>query len=100
MRFSERPYRSYCETTALKCSTAEAGELVLASTGNELLALVTDVNLAGAMTGLELAQYAKRKFPHLNVVMVSGKDPAYVPQDTHFILKPYRPNELLDAVLN
>ncbi len=84
----------------VECSSAEAAELVLASTGTELMALVTDVNLAGHMTGIELAQYAKRKFPHINVVMVSGRDPAYVPRDTHFFLKPYQSNELLSAVLD
>jgi CheY-like chemotaxis protein len=83
----------------VECSTAEAAELVLVSTGTELLALVTDVNLAGDMSGVELAEYAKRKFPRLNVVIVSGKGPPYVPQDTHFFLKPYQPSALLKAVL-
>jgi DNA-binding NtrC family response regulator len=84
----------------VECSTAEAAELVVATTGPELKALVTDVSLAGEMSGLELAEYAKRKFPQLNVVMVSGKGPAYIPQDTTFLLKPYRARELLEAVLN
>jgi hypothetical protein len=52
------------------------------------------------MSGVELAAYAKRKFPRLNVVMVSGKGPPYIPCDTHFFLKPYQPNELLEAVLH
>jgi FixJ family two-component response regulator len=51
------------------------------------------------MSGVELAQYAKRKFPDLNVVMVSGHGPPYVPHDTYFFMKPYEPQELLDAVL-
>jgi CheY-like chemotaxis protein len=84
----------------VECSTAEAAELVLVSTGTELRALVTDVNLAGKMSGVELAEYAKRKFPGVNVVVVSGKNPPYVPQDTHFFLKPYEPKDLLAAVLN
>jgi DNA-binding NtrC family response regulator len=84
----------------VECRTAEAAELVLTSAGTELRALVTDVNLAGDMSGVELAEYAKRRFPRLNVVMVSGKGPPYVPQDIHFFLKPYRPNELLEAVLH
>jgi CheY-like chemotaxis protein len=83
----------------VECSTAEAAEIVLVSIGTELLALVTDVNLAGDMSGVELAEYAKRKFPRLNVVIVSGKGPPYVPQHTHFFLKPYPPAELLKAVL-
>ena len=48
----------------------------------------------------ELAQYAKRKFPRLNVVMVSGYGPPYIPHDTRFLRKPYVSDELLDAVLN
>jgi hypothetical protein len=46
----------------------EAAELVVASTGTEHKALITDVSLSGEMSGVELAQYAKRKFPHINVV--------------------------------
>ena len=46
----------------IECTTAEAAELVVASTGAELKALVTDVSLAGEMSGTELAQFAKRRF--------------------------------------
>jgi hypothetical protein len=51
------------------------------------------------MSGSELAQYAKRRFPHINVVMVSGRPPPYIPKDALRLLKPYRPNEFLKAVL-
>jgi DNA-binding NtrC family response regulator len=84
----------------VECASAEAAELVLVGTGSELRAMVTDVNLAGDKSGVELAQYAKRKFPGLNVVMISGRGPPYIPQDTRFLMKPYLPEELLDAVLN
>ena len=84
----------------VECATGAAAELVLVSTGTELRALVTDVELGEGPSGLELAQYAKRKFPDLNVVIVSGRDPAYVPLNTLFLLKPYRAQELLDAVLS
>jgi hypothetical protein len=57
----------------VECASREVAELVLVSTGPELRALVTDVELGGATSGLELAQYAKRKFPDLNVVVVSGR---------------------------
>ena len=80
-------------------ANAGVAELVLASTGPDLRALVTDVELGGEMSGVELAQYAKRKFPDLKVVMVSGHGPPYVPQDTYFLMKPYEPQQLLDAVL-
>ena len=83
----------------VECSSAEIAELVLTSTETELVALVTDVNLGGAMCGVELAQFAKRLFLHLNVVMISGNHPPYIPQDTRFFLKPYRPQDPLEAAL-
>jgi hypothetical protein len=52
------------------------------------------------MSGVELAQFAKRRFPDLNVVMLSGRGQPYVPHDTRFLMKPYLPDELLDAVQN
>jgi CheY-like chemotaxis protein len=79
----------------VECATGAVAELVLASTGTELQVLVTDVELGEGMSGLELAQFAKRKFPDLNV----GRDPPYVPQDARFLMKPYQPSELLAAVL-
>jgi DNA-binding LytR/AlgR family response regulator len=48
------------------------------------------VSLSGEMSGVELAQYAKRKYPHINVIMVSGRSPTYIPQDASFLLKPYQ----------
>jgi len=83
----------------VECANGEVAELVLASTGADLRALVTDVELGGEMSGVELAQYAKRRFPSLNVVMISGHGPPYIPQDTRFLMKPYQPQQLLEAVL-
>ncbi|QHO74620.1 hypothetical protein ACH79_20240 [Bradyrhizobium sp. CCBAU 051011] len=42
----------------IECTTAESAELIIASTGTELQALITDHNLAGKMSGAELAHYA------------------------------------------
>jgi DNA-binding NtrC family response regulator len=83
----------------IECTTAEAAELVVASAGVELKALVTDVSLAGEMSGIELAQFAKRRFPKMNVVVLSDRPPTYIPQEALFLLKPYQPRELLEAVL-
>ena len=101
------PFQRECLADLLKskglevveCANGEVAELVLASTGAELRALVTDVELGGKMSGVELAQYAKRRFPSLNVVMISGHGPPYIPQDTRFLMKPYQPQQLLEAVL-
>jgi DNA-binding NtrC family response regulator len=105
--WEDDPFQRECLADLLKseglevveCANGEVAELVLAKTGPELRALVTDVELPGRMSGVELAQYAKRKFPGLNVVMVSGHGPPTVPHDTRFLMKPYEPQQLLDAVL-
>ena len=84
----------------VECATGAAAELVLVSTGTELRALVTDVELGEGPSGLELAQYAKRKFPRMNVVMISGRSVPYVPHGARFLMKPYLPQEMLEAVLH
>lgn len=82
----------------IACSTAESAELVVATAGNELLALVSDISLDGKMTGVELAEYARERFPHIKLVILSGRSPSCIPQGARFFLKPCRGDELLEAV--
>ena len=56
----------------VECTTAEAAELIVASTGAELQALVADQNLAGDMSGGDLARYARGRHPRLNIIVISG----------------------------
>src|ERR1700761_7562113 len=81
----------------VECTTAEAAELVLASIGPELRALITDVQLDGLMTGIELAEFARERFPHLNVLVVSGREQPRLPPDTRVFPKPYSPGEIVGA---
>jgi DNA-binding NtrC family response regulator len=82
----------------IECTTAEAAELIIASTGTELQALVTDHNLAGAMSGAALARYARSRHPHMNIVIMSGRTVGPMPVGTTFLQKPFSPARLLDAV--
>lgn len=82
----------------IECSTAEAAELVIASIGAELQALVTDNNLAGTMTGIQLAEFAFSKFPQLNIILMSGTWPIQIPKHAVFLPKPLSPERFLDAV--
>ena len=82
----------------IECTTAEAAELIIASTGTELQALITDQNLAGAMSGAELAQYARSRHPHMNIVIMSGKTVEPIPVNTTFLQKPFTAEQLLEAV--
>jgi DNA-binding NtrC family response regulator len=84
----------------IECTTGEAAELIIASTGTELQALVTDHNLAGAMSGAALAGYARSRHPHMNIIIMSGRTVYPIPVGTMFLQKPFSPAQLLDAVRN
>ncbi len=64
--------------------------------------LVTDVNLGGGMDGLALAAEARRRWPDLGVVVMTGK-PANLdgrrpdPREVR-LLKPFGPHRLAAAV--
>jgi two-component system cell cycle response regulator CpdR len=80
----------------IQCESAEAAELVLARNGGALSLLITDVNLAGPMTGVELAFIAKRRHPKLDVVVTSGRPLASaLPDGAKFWPKPWAPLDML-----
>lgn len=83
----------------IRCESAEAAELVVARTGLELALLITDVELAGVKSGLELAKFAREQFPSLKIVVVSGRPPGDIPPETSFLQKPWMPLELLREVM-
>jgi two-component system, cell cycle response regulator CpdR len=74
----------------IQCESAEAAELVLEKVGGCLCMLFTDVNLAGRMTGAELASKARQRFPDLKVIVTSGRNPPDLPEGTMFMPKPWR----------
>ncbi len=82
----------------IECSTAEAAELVVATSGAELLALVTDNALEGRMSGAELAAFAREKFPNMKIIVMSGDREPSLPPNTYFLQKPFPPSTLLDVV--
>lgn len=84
----------------IECESAEAAEVVLTQVGPTLRLLVTDVELAGLETGIELAGSAKRHFPALNVVIISGRDNLALPPNVHFLKKPWQPLDLLREAMS
>jgi DNA-binding NtrC family response regulator len=80
----------------ISCESAEAAEAVLTHTGGRLLLLMTDVQLAGRMSGVELAHIAKQRNPRLNVVVTSGRPLSQpLPENTKFWSKPWAPLDVL-----
>jgi CheY-like chemotaxis protein len=84
------------EMDVIQCESGEAAALVLDHVGGCLTTLLTDVNLAGTMDGIELAQIAHERFPALRIVVISANPRiSRLPDGTQFIAKPWRPLELL-----
>jgi CheY-like chemotaxis protein len=80
----------------ISCESAEAAEAVLMRTGGRLVLLMTDVQLAGRMNGVELAHLAKQRNPRLNVVVTSGRPLSQpLPENTKFWSKPWAPLDVL-----
>jgi len=66
--------------------------------------LLTDVLLPGGMTGFDLARQARRRWPDLPILFMSGfADPSLVPDDfrttTKLLAKPFRLGQLSEAIV-
>jgi two-component system, response regulator PdtaR len=93
---------------------AEAGfEVLQAATGPDALevleearvdALFTDINMPGEFDGLELAQRVRHRWPHIAIVITSGRgSPDGQIEGTRFVPKPYLPESvacLIDEVVS
>jgi two-component system cell cycle response regulator CpdR len=84
------------EYDVIQCESAEAAELVLEKCSNSLALLMTDVNLAGRMNGVELAHVARQRNPGLDVVVTSGRKLAQpLPEGVKFWPKPWSALDVL-----
>ncbi|UGY05302.1 response regulator [Bradyrhizobium quebecense] len=84
------------EFEVISCESAEAAELVLRSNGDSVVLMLTDVELAGNMTGVELAYVAKIYNPDLDVIVTSGKPLRQrLPDGATFWAKPWAPLDVI-----
>jgi len=61
--------------------------------------LFTDVNMPGALDGLDLAELVHKRWPAIRLVVTSGRSLARaVPDDGRFITKPYTLKKLTKAI--
>ena len=63
----------------------------------EVRVLFSDVRMPG-MNGVELATEARRRWPHLSVVLTSGYVGGATVQDVEFVPKPYRVSDVEKAI--
>lgn len=87
-----------CEMEVIECDSAEAAREVLEMEGRDVAMIYADVHLRGDMNGIELAEFARRKFPDLHVIVTSGDLSSKLPPGTTFMPKPWRSLELLCEV--
>lgn len=69
---------------------AEAA-LVLLETTSDVTALLTDIDMPGAINGIELARTVHQRWPDCRIVVISGRyHPAadVLPPATRFLIKP------------
>ena len=80
----------------IQCESAEAAERVLDQASQLLSLMITDVNLAGRMNGVELAYIATARNPRLDVVVTSGRAlPEPLPAGAKFWSKPWAALDVL-----
>jgi DNA-binding NtrC family response regulator len=84
-----------CDMAVIQCESAESAEVVLERVGGSLTMIFADVNLAGDMTGTELAVLAKSRFPDLTVIVTSGSHAPALPAGAMFMQKPWRALDIL-----
>jgi len=80
----------------IQCESAEAAERVLDKYAASLALMITDVSLAGRMSGVELARIATARNPALDVIVTSGHAlPEPLPRGAKFWSKPWTPLDIL-----
>ncbi|BCH19689.1 response regulator [Mesorhizobium sp. L-2-11] len=80
---------------------AGSGEQALdeIANGNRLDAVCTDIQLGGSVTGWDVADACRQRWPEIAVLYASG-DIASMPrpvEDSRYFSKPYNPAELTEA---
>ncbi len=83
-----------------QCASAERATQVLSSR-EDIVGLVTDVELSGRANGFELARGASKARPGMPIVVVSGRavpDLDSLPASARFIARPCRSTDILEAL--
>ncbi|NTE87165.1 response regulator [Agrobacterium rubi] len=85
---------------AYEASTADQAVKLLEDK-TSITAILTDIDMPGAINGLGLANVAHRRWPHIKVVVISGRyNPAegILPPGAIFLTKPVSQNSVEKAL--
>ncbi|MET0220680.1 MAG: response regulator [Tardiphaga sp.] len=78
-----------------------AQALKLLESRGDISIVLSDIDMPPGMNGLELAELIRKRWPPVEVILLSGK---YVPSDARlpknhiFFSKPYRPSDVVAAL--
>ncbi len=75
--------------------------IVLLEQHPQITIVFTDIQMAGSMDGLQLAEYARHRWPPLKFIIVSGNHAATaieMPEGARFFPKPYHAAAIGDAI--
>ena len=67
---------------------------------NDIETIFTDIEMPGSMDGLKLAQAVRYRWPPVNIVITSGKQPRDngMPKNIGFVGKPYDIRQCLECL--
>ncbi len=88
--------------TVIEAASADAA-LAILENRDDIGVLFTDVDMPGSMNGFALAQQVAERWPHIRLVLTSGRFTPKnrdVPDSGQFVPKPYLPDQLLTAFSN
>lgn len=86
--------------TVLEAADADAAWQVLEER-SDIGVLFTDIEMSGSMNGFVLAARVAERWPHIRLVITSGRcfpEPGDMPDDGRFVAKPYQAASILKAI--
>jgi DNA-binding NtrC family response regulator len=87
------------EMAVIQCASAEEALCVLEQADGDVSMLLTEINLAGNIDGVELAHFARASYPDIHVIVTSGREVRNgMPKGITFMQKPWLPLEVLREV--
>lgn len=87
---------------AVGLSTADEAIGFLIEEAGNVAAVLTDVMMPGTTDGLQLANMIARQWPHIVVLVTSGRVRPVedLPPNIHFLAKPWKPSQVIAAIQN
>lgn len=85
----------------IEAEDAEAALVSLQNPALDIRLVFTDIHMPGSMNGLELAHHIRSHWPHIALLIASGKErppPAKLPAESVFLEKPYHPDRVVAHV--